>query len=161
MEELALTGVASEAGQVRLTLRGLPKSMAAVTRILSALAEARVSLDMLVIADRPDARRQVQVTVKEDALPDALPICETLVREMGGEEVVVQTGLSRVALVGSGMQDAPGVYARAFAALLAAGIEVHAVSSSSISIAFIVDARNEDQSVRKLHEAFDLGRSES
>jgi aspartate kinase len=161
MEELALTGVASEAGQVRLTLRRLPRSMAAMTRILGALADARVSLDMLVMADRPDGRRQVQLTVKEDALPEALPICEAMVREVGGEEVVVQSGLSRVALVGSGMQDAPGVYARAFSALLKAGIEVHAVSSSSISIAFIVDARNEDQSVRKLHEAFDLGRAAS
>jgi aspartate kinase len=76
---------------------------------------------------------------------------------MGGEAVVVQPGLSRVALVGSGMQDAPGVYARAFAALLSAGIEVHAVSSSSITIAFIVDTRNEDQTVRTLHETFALG----
>lgn len=157
VEQLALTGVAAESGHVRLTMRGLPQSMASVSHLLTALAEARVNLDMLVIADRPEARRQVQVTVKDESLPDALPVCELLTKEMGGEAVVVQPGLSRVALVGSGMQDAPGVYARAFAALLSAGIEVHAVSSSSITIAFIVDTRNEDQTVRTLHETFALG----
>lgn len=157
MEQLALTGVASEPGHVRLTMRGLPVTMEAVTRVLDALAAARVSLDMLVLADRSDARRQIQITVKEDALPEALEVCETIVEEMEGSGVEVRTGLSRVALVGSGMHEAPGVYARAFEGLTAAGVEVIAVSASSISIAFLVDSAHEDRTMRVLHDAFGLG----
>jgi aspartate kinase len=159
MEELALTGVASEPGHVRLTLRGFPSTMSALTRVLNALSDARVSLDMLVLADRQDGRRQVQLTVKEDALPEALEVCEAICAEQGSDPAEVRTGLSRVALVGSGMHEAPGVYARAFASLTAAGVEVLGVSASSISIAFLVDTAHEDRTMRLLHETFGLGQA--
>jgi aspartate kinase len=133
--------------------------MSALTRVLNALSDARVSLDMLVLADRQDGRRQVQLTVKEDALPEALEVCEAVCAELGGDPAEVRTGLSRVALVGSGMHEAPGVYARAFASLTAAGVEVLGVSASSISIAFLVDTAHEDRTMRLLHETFGLGQA--
>jgi aspartate kinase len=159
MEQLALTGVASERGHVRLTLRGLPSTMAATTRVLAALAEARVSLDMLVLADRQDGRRQIQLTVREEALPEALAVCRAVVAELGGEEVHEQGGLSRVALVGSGMVDVPGVYAQAFGALQDAGVEVQAVTSSSITIAVLVATADEERTVQALHARFGLARA--
>jgi aspartate kinase len=157
MEQLAVTGLASERGYVRFIMRGLPPTTAAVTRIVAELGAAQVSVDMLVLADRPDGRRQVQLTVQEDAVQDALAICERLCGELGGEAVEVQSGLSRVALVGSGMVGAPGVYARTFRALLDAGIEVHAVSTSAISIAVLVNEGDEELALQRLHAAFGLG----
>src|SRR5690606_23191340 len=138
MEALALTGLASESGYVRLTLRGLPTGMDTITEVLTRLAEARVSVDMVVLADRADRRRQVQVTIEEDVLDGALAVCGALTEGLRGEPIVVQRGLSRVALVGSGMHGAPGVFARAFQALRREGIEVHALGTSAVTIAFLV-----------------------
>jgi aspartate kinase len=157
MEELALTGLASEGGFIRLTLRGLPVGMDAITELLTRLADARVSVDMVVLADRADRRRQIQVTIKDDALADAIAVCESLTLGLHGEQIVVQRGLSRVALVGSGMHGAPGVFARAFQALRAEAIEVHALGTSSITIAFLVDTPNEERTLQALHRAFGLG----
>ena len=157
MEGLALTGLASEAGWVRLTLRGLPVGMKPVTELLSRLSEARVSVDMLVLADRADRRRQIQVTVKEDVLEDALPICESMMQGLKGEEIVVQRELSRVTLVGSGMHGAPGVFARMFEALREAGVEVQAVGTSSISISALIHTADEDLTLQTLHATFELG----
>jgi aspartate kinase len=157
MEELALTGLASEGGFIRLTLRGLPVGMDAITDLLTRLADARVSVDMVVLADRADRRRQIQVTIKDDALADAIAVCESLTLGLHGEQIVVQRGLSRVALVGSGMHGAPGVFARAFQALRAEAIEVHALGTSSITIAFLVDTPNEERTLQALHRAFGLG----
>jgi aspartate kinase len=156
-EELVLTGLGSEGGHARIILRGMPQTMSAVSRVVSALAKAGVSLDMLVLADRPDHRRQIQLTVTDEGLQEAVPVCEALVAELEGDRVDVQRGLSRVALVGSGMHNQPGVYARAFEVLLEAGIEVIAVSASSISIAFLVSAEHEEPTLQVLHAAFTLG----
>ncbi|MGH7506078.1 MAG: aspartate kinase [Longimicrobiales bacterium] len=158
MEELALTGLAAEGGYARLTLRGLPGGMEAVTALLRQLAAARVSVDMVVLADRTDRRRQIQVTIEEDALADALPICEALIEGLKGEPMAVQRGLSRVTLVGSGMHGAPGVFAGAFEALREAGIEVHAVGTSAISISVLVSSQDEERTLQTLHRAFDLGK---
>jgi aspartate kinase len=161
MEGLVLTGLASAGGQAKLTVRGLPPSMEAMTRIMSALAAASVSVDTLTPADRPDGRRAVQITIHDSDLPQAVEICERLNRELGGETVDVQTGLTKVTLVGSGMTAMPGVYARALEALLAAGVDVHAIGTSSVSISFLVDADREDRTLQSLHAAFDLAKGSS
>jgi aspartokinase len=46
------------------------------------------------------------------------------------------------------------VYARAFRALLAEGIEVFAISTSGISITLLVLSEREDDALRVLHGAF-------
>ncbi|MBI4409454.1 MAG: aspartate kinase [Gemmatimonadetes bacterium] len=157
MEHLALTGLASESGHVRLVLRGLPVGMGATAEVLTRLADAGVSVDIVEQADRADGRRQLQITVREDALAEAKQICERLIADLEGERLEVQPGLARIALVGSGMHDRPGVYAQIFRALIAAGIEVHALSASAISIAVLVDAEREQEALRVLHHAFGLG----
>jgi aspartokinase len=48
------------------------------------------------------------------------------------------------------------VYARAYRTLHAAGVEVHGVSTSSISISLLVPAEREDEALRSLHDAFAL-----
>ncbi|CAN5360808.1 aspartate kinase [soil metagenome] len=156
MEGLALTGIASTRGQAKLVLRGLPPGMRTPTELLVRLAEGGVSVDMISEAHDADGRAQLQLTVAEETLPQARSLCEQVTRELGGAAIDVLTGLSRVVLVGSGMHNLPGVYARAFRALLEAGVEVHAVSTSSISITLLVPAPCEDDALRALHAAFAL-----
>lgn len=158
MEGLVLTGLACADGQVKLTVRGLPPTMQAMSGIMSALAAAGVSVDTLTPADRPDGRRQLQITLHESDLDRALAVCGTEVERLGGERVEVQRGLSKVTLVGSGMTGMPGVYARALEALLHAGVDVHAVGTSSVSISFLVSADAEDRTLQALHEAFELAK---
>jgi aspartate kinase len=156
MESLQLTGLACEGSHVQVIVRGLAPGMDATTGLLGELADAGVSLDMVSHSDLPDGKRQLHVTVREDALKQALAICERVAKAHGAT-VETQSGLSRVALVGSGMQNTPGVYARAFRALKDAGVEVCAIGSSAITIIFLVSTEDEDATVQVLHEAFDLG----
>jgi aspartate kinase len=156
MESLKLTGLACEGSHAQVILHGLPSGMSVTTDLLSRLADAGVSLDMVAHADTPDQRRQLNITVREDSVAAALPICEQIAQPHGAR-VTVQRGLTRVAIVGSGMQNTPGVYARAFRALEEAGVEVNAIGSSAITIIFLVDTKDEDTAVRVLHEAFDFG----
>ena len=65
--------------------------------------------------------------------------------------------LGKVSLVGAGMKSHPGVAAKTFATLEAAGIEAPIVSTSPIKIACHVPSADVDRAVQALHEAFDLG----
>ena len=157
MEDMVLTGLASEPGHARLLVRGLPGGMRPTSAVLARLAAAGVSVDMLAQVDGADGRRALQLTVLEDVLPEARAVCEAAAAELGAEGVEVRPGLARVTLVGSGMHGRPGVFARAFEALMGAGVEVFAVSTSSISIALLVDGAQEDAALAALHAAFGLG----
>ena len=157
MEDPAITGVASEGDYAQLVLRGLPPQMATMATVLTRLTDAGVSVDLLTQVDRADTLRAIQLTVSEAELDRAVDVCETVVRELNGEEVHVLRGLARVALVGSGMHKRPGVYARAFEALRSQDVDVHSVSASSVSIILMVDGADEARAVRLLHDAFELG----
>jgi aspartate kinase len=159
MEGLVLTGLAHESAQVKLTLRSLPPTMEAMTGIMTALADQGISVDMMTHADRADGRRQMQLTLQEADLETGLEICRPLVERLGGEGIDVRRGLTKVTLVGSGMTGMPGVYARALQALLRAGVDVHALGTSSVSISFLVDTAVEDRTLQVLHEAFDLAKA--
>ena len=64
--------------------------------------------------------------------------------------------LGKVSLVGAGMKSHPGVAAKTFATLEAAGIEAAIVSTSPVKIACHVPTDDVDKAVRALHEAFEL-----
>jgi aspartate kinase len=159
MEDLVLTGIASARGFAKLILRGLPPGMRTPTDMLVALADAGVSVDMVTEAPDADGRVMLQLTVREDDLPRAREITSEVAGRLGGGGAVEERGgLSRIALVGSGMSGRPGVYAQAYRTLLEAGVDVEAVSTSSISITLLVPQDGEDTALRALHAGFSLDR---
>ncbi len=157
MEDPAITGVASESGYARLVLRDLPPEMPSMTGLLDRLTGAGVSVDLLSQLDGPDGRRTIQLTVRESELAEARGECGAVVEERGGTDLAELTGLARVTLVGSGMHKRPGVFAQVFRVLEDGGVAVHDVSASSTSIIVMVDAAQEAEAVRLLHEGFGLG----
>ena len=127
-----------------------------VTAVLVALAEAGVSVDMIAEATEPGGGTQLQVTVAEAQRTDAESVVRQVLGDLGGGAVEGSGGLSRIAMVGSGMHKRPGVYARAFRTLLEHEVEVCAVSTSGISITLWVPDDREEAAVAALHEAFSL-----
>lgn len=156
MEELVLTGIASQSAQAKLTIRGYPSGMHSVTAVLVALAEGGVSVDMIAEAQEPAGQAQLQVTVAEAQVEEGERITREVLSRLGGGEVFSSSGLSRLALVGRGMHQRPGVYARAFRTLLEQEIDVSAVSTSGISINLWIPGEREAEAVAALHDAFTL-----
>jgi aspartate kinase len=156
MEELVLTGVAPRGGQAKLVLRGLAPGMRTQTVLLEALAENGVSVDMVNESFDGDGRMQLQLTVPEELAERAVQVVREALEPLGGGHVDAHTGLSRIALVGNGMTGRPGVYAKAYRALLDAGVEVQGVSTSAISITVLVPSERETDAVQALHGAFRL-----
>ena len=155
MEDLSLTGIATDSGYALVVVHGLPTGIEATARVLTDLAEAGVSVDMVMQAEMADLRRQLQLTIREDRLERAIEVLATTLPQ-GAVWTDERVGLSRVSLVGTGMTGRPGVYATAYRALRDAGVEVQGVSTSSISISVLVDRARETDAVRALHAAFRL-----
>jgi aspartate kinase len=157
MEDLVLTGIASARGYAKLILRGLPPGMRTPTELLVALADADLSVDMVTEAPDTGGTVLLQLTIREDDLPQVKEVASAVSARLGGGAGMEErAGLSRIALVGSGMSGRPGVYAQAYRTLLEAGVEVEAVSTSSISITLLVPAEGEDAALRALHAGFSL-----
>jgi aspartate kinase len=143
LEKALISGVVHQREETVYRVEGTTAA-----RLFGALAEAAVNVDTILqtnaeivfsapVEDRADASRTL----------DALGVTWTSRDDLG-----------KVSLVGAGMKSHPGVAAKTFATLEAAGIDAPVVSTSPIKIACHVPTADVDRAVRALHEAFDLGR---
>lgn len=74
--------------------------------------------------------------------------------------IQVRRDVGALALVGRGMSGTPGIAARAFEALASADINVVAIAqgASELNISIIVERRNLEAAIRRVHAAFQLDR---
>lgn len=155
-------GVALDLNQAQLAIRHVPDRPGRAAQLFHALAEANISVDMIiqsqrcrVIGDVPT--RDIAFTVHQGDAKLAQEVLEKLEGMLPCSEVVVNEAIAKVSIVGAGMVGHPGTAAQMFAALAAEKINIYMITTSEIKVSCVVA---QDQGVRALqvvHAAFDLG----
>ncbi|MBX5469725.1 MAG: aspartate kinase [Thermoleophilaceae bacterium] len=157
MERPLVTAVTHSTDEARITLTGLPDQPGVAGRVLTALAEANVNVDM-IIQNEPQSeghRADMSFTVPRSDLQASLDALEPLTAEYG-IGIASDTNMGKVSLVGAGMKSHPGVAAKAFRVLGDAGVNIEMISTSPIKISCVVREDDVVRSVRELAAAFDL-----
>jgi aspartate kinase len=141
LEKALISGVVHQREETVYRVEG-----AAPARLFAALAENAVNVDTII-----QTGPEVVFSAPPEDRRDAERALDSLdVRWSSRDD------LGKVSLVGAGMKSHPGVAAKTFATLEAAGIDAPIVSTSPIKIACHVPSADVDRAVRALHEAFEL-----
>src|SRR3954465_13123197 len=159
MERPLVTAGTHSTDEARVTLTGLPNTPGVAGRVMSALADANVNVDM-IIQNEPvsaDHRADMSFTVPRDDLLNAREALEPLKAELGIGDVATDAEMGKVSLVGAGMKSPPGVAAKTFTVLGEAGVNIEMISTSPIKISCVVREADVERAVQKLHAAFELG----
>ncbi len=159
MERPLVTAVTHSTDEARITLTGLPDRPGIAGRVLTALAEANVNVDM-IIQNEPASegqRADMSVTVPRSDFTLAIEALGPLSNELGVGEMATDEGMGKVSLVGAGMRSHPGVAAKALSVLGDAGVNIEMISTSPIKISCVVREEDVERSVKDLHSAFELG----
>jgi aspartate kinase len=151
-----VTGVTHDTDVARITITSVPDMPGIAHRIFSALADRHINVDMIVQTASRGGRADISFTVtKADASLAAQTIRE-VAREIGAGEVSVGEGVAKVSIVGAGMASNPGVAAKMFGALAAAGVNIQMISTSEIKVSCVVPVDDIQKAVRAVHRAFTL-----
>ncbi len=159
MERPLVTAVTHSTDEARVTLTGLPDRPGIAGRVMTALAKANVNVDM-IIQNEPQSegqRADMSFTVPRDDIRGAHDALDPLVEELGIGAIASDPAMGKVSLVGAGMRSHPGVAAKAFSVLGAAGVNIEMISTSPIKISCVVREADVARAVRELHTAFELG----
>ena len=120
-------------------------------RLFAILAEAGVNVDTIV---RTGSEILFSAPAEDhESARDALDGLDV--------DWTARDDLGKVSVVGAGMKSHPGVAARAFETLAAAGIELEVVITSPIKIACHVRGEDVERAVLELHRAFELDAPEA
>ena len=109
-------------------------------------ASAEGMTDMTFTVRAGDLQRSLEITRSSPAAENS--------------EVVAGTGLAKVSVVGTGMQNAPGYASRMFRALADAGVNIEMITTSEIRITCIIDAGEIEAAANALHRAFELEKAD-
>ena len=158
LEAVVIRGISIDRNQARLTITGIPDKIGYTARILGALAEAEINLDMILANTAHDGYVRQSFTMPANELGRAQAALKPVTAALGPDvKVETEAGLAKLSLVGIGMRSHSGVGATAFKALADANIKTGMISTSEIKIAVMVDESDIDEAARVVHKAFNLG----
>jgi aspartate kinase len=151
-----VSGIASDTSQARIAVVGVPDQPGVVSKIFGALAEKRISVDMIIQAVGPSTQtNDVVFTVALDDVPAAQAVVQPIARELGASgEVLIDTDIAKISIVGVGMIDRPGIAADMFGALAQAGINIKMIATSEIKISCLVAKAEAKAAVAAIHRVF-------
>lgn len=152
-----VSGVTVDRDQARLAILKVPDTPGIAGEIFGALAEHRVSADMIIQAFHEDRSvNDITFTVKRSDLETARKALEEAAERTGAEGILADEDVAKVSIVGAGLMDQPDIAARMFAALGRAGINIKMISTSEIRISCAVSDKDGESAVRIVHDLFHL-----
>jgi aspartate kinase len=162
VEQAIIAGVAHDRSEAKITVVGVPDKVGEAARIFEALAAVEVNLDMVVqnISAAATGLTDISFTLPRADGNTAMAALAKIQDEVGYEKLLYDDQIGKVSLIGAGMRSHPGITAKFFAALAAAGVNIEMISTSEIRISVIVDEGQVDDAVRATHTAFDLDADE-
>ena len=160
MEEAVITGIAHDTSEVKVTIRSVPDATGVAARIFGSLAARMVSVDMIIQNISLDGKTDISFTCPAADLDKAKEVLDRVIPDIEAGEVVIDTEVAKVSLVGTGMKSSPGVAARAFQVLGENDVNILAISTSPIRLSVMVKQSQAAEAVRVLHSAFGLDSDE-
>ena len=156
MEQPIISGIAFNRDEAKLTIRGVPDIPGIAFKILGPISAANIEVDMIVQNVSHDNTTDFTFTVHRNDYNNALGVLQKTADELGAREVVGDTNIAKVSIVGVGMRSHAGVASRMFEALAKETINIQMISTSEIKVSVVIEEKYLELAVRALHTAFEL-----
>jgi aspartate kinase len=150
-----LAGIVHDLDVSRVALTGIRTGPGTMSRIFTPLAEADISVDVIVESGTREGTADVAFTVGRADFAKARSVAGEVAASLGGS-VEGEENLGKVSVVGTGMLNRPGYAAKMFSSLGKADIPIRMVSTSEIQVTCVIQAEKVEEAVRRLHEDFEL-----
>jgi len=157
MEQAVVSGIAFNRDEAKVSVLGVPDKPGIAYHILGAVADANIEVDVIIQNLSKDGKTDFSFTVHRGEYARTVELLNTKVLPtLGAAEVVGDTKICKVSIVGIGMRSHVGVASKMFRSLSEEGINIQMISTSEIKTSVVIDEKYMELAVRALHKAFDL-----
>ncbi|MCL6503710.1 MAG: aspartate kinase [Pirellulales bacterium] len=154
MEDLAISELALDESQARLTINGIPDVPGVAARVFQEIAEAGIFVDMIVQSTGRAGKANLSFTVPQAVFPQALEATRRLAEMLSCGSVTSSPRVAKLSVSGIGMRSHTDVAIRMFRALAEAGINVEMINTSEVRVNVVVDGAAGQQGLCVLEQAF-------
>ena len=156
MENALVSGIASQKNQVKFTLHGVGDIPGTAFKILGPISDAEVEVDVIVQNVSVDGKTDFTFTVSSEDQETVNNVIQEIKDNVQYRELIVNSDIAKVSIVGVGMRSQAGVASRAFKALSENDVNIQIICTSEIKITMVVDESLVEKAVEVLHEEFEL-----
>ena len=155
VEKMLIKGVAKDDNIARISIIGVPDEPGVAFKVFSLMGAIKVNVDIILQSIGRDGTKDITFTVAKDDAKAAVEALEKNAARVGVAKIVWDDDVSKISIVGAGMESNPGVAAKMFEALADANINIHMISTSEIKISVLIDKAFSQKAVIAVHDAFD------
>lgn len=157
MEQVTITGIAFSRDEAKITVLGVPDRPGIAYYILGPIANANIEVDMIIQNQSVDGKTDFTFTVSRSNYSKAVNVLHNCVtNNISTANIVGDTKVSKVSVVGIGMRSHVGIASQMFRTLSEERINIQMISTSEIKISVLIDEKYMELAVRMLHKVFDL-----
>jgi aspartate kinase len=157
MERQLITGIAYDKNEARVTLTGLADAPGVAASVFTPLAEGGVNFDMIVrTVPRAGEPTDLTFTVARASLAQAVDILNRRKADIGFADLLSDSAVTKLSVVGVGLRSNPEIAARMFGTLADRKIDLLAITTSEIKVSVLIPEDYTELAVRVLHTAYGL-----
>ena len=159
MEDInPITGIAIDRNISKISIIGIKDEPGIAANLLKPLSDEGISVDVIVQNSSINGNTDFTFTVSDSDLNRATKLIENQ-NEISYSQVITGKGLSKVSLVGTGMQNSPGYASKMFKTLADSNVNIDMITTSEIRITVIIKSELVEIAVSNLHKSFNLDKS--
>ncbi len=158
VESNVVAGVAYQRDEAKMTLISVADRPGIAAAIFGPLSEAGVNVDMIVQNISEEGRTDMTFSCPTDQVARAEKAMQAAkdAGEINFHDLVADTDVAKVSIVGIGMRSHAGVAAKMFATLRDENINIKVITTSEIKVSVLIDRKYMELAVQALHDAFEL-----
>ena len=154
VEKMLIKGVAKDDGVARVALVGVPDNPGIAFKVFSRVAKAHICVDNILQSIGRDGTKDIAFTVPADDADAAVDALQDYCDMVGAQALTVEKNVTKISIVGAGMETHENVAAGMFEALAEADINIQTISSSEIRVSVLVEKKDADRAVAAVHRHF-------
>ncbi len=157
MEHEVVSGIAYNRDEAKITLRRVADRPGVAAAIFGPLADAGINVDMIVQNVSADGETtDMTFTVGKADLDRVNALLKDKQAAIGFGEVICDSGVVKVSIIGVGMRSHAGVAQKMFSTLAERGINIQVISTSEIKVSILISEDYAELALRALHTAYGL-----
>lgn len=154
VEKMLVRGVTKDNDVARVSIIGVPDTPGIAFQIFAKLAQKQINVDIILQSVGRDGTKDITFTVSKENGPKAIELLKASLEVLSDKQMVCDTDVAKVSVVGAGMESHPGTASKMFEALYETDVNIQMISTSEIKISVLIAAKDADRAVAAVHRAF-------
>ena len=153
MEKMLIRGVTKDADVARISVTKIPNTPGVAFKLFDALAKRKINVDIILQSIGRDSTKDITFTVAKGNAEETIE-CVKNVFDIEDKDIICDTSVAKISIVGAGMESHPGTASKMFEALYERDINIDMIATSEIKISVLIALEDADRAVSAIHKAF-------